>query len=339
MICFSFFFSDDTTYDTVFATTTGNTLILRVHFPALAYGAQNAQAPEMKLTGVVATHAWLDSIGKVTGFSPITSDRAFRESRLLLGQAVKQVVQELQLHPPTISKFTDAQLANMPGNKNFTPPAQQQQQSTSSSSSMEAPPSYETLLNSPPPEPAPSTVAAAASTVELPPIPTEFPELETYDRDALEELLKDTVVFQAYCQSLPVSRELQQLVLDKNAEAAKLAQENLTHQETLQAAYERTQHLQQQLKDVVSDFQTLERQQDALCETPDPRVLLKELHIAKREAFDDSEQMAEDWLDRDDECAATMTQFCRDFVEARKVHHLRAAKMEILQRQEGGGWE
>lgn len=272
----------------------------------------------MQTKGVVAKHPWLDRLGRVTGFDPISSERAFRESRLLLGQAVKQVVQQLQLHPPEILEITDDQLGKMQGGKR-----KQQERNPTKSSSMngaDLPPSYDTLLN--PPQ------------VDLPTIPSNFPDLDGMDRVALNELLNSDVVFLEYCNTLPVTSQLQQLVSDKYQELAKLANENLSRQSELQELHKSIQSAHDRLKMVVEEFQILEKQQDALHGKPDPHKIKLELAKAKKEAFDESETLAEEWLEQGEQCATTMDQFCRDFLEKRKIHHMRAAKVQILRHQQ-----
>jgi hypothetical protein len=56
----------DETYDTVFQTTTGFALILRIYL-----STDVNLAPTMTLHGVRATHAWLDIRMKVIGYSHI----------------------------------------------------------------------------------------------------------------------------------------------------------------------------------------------------------------------------------------------------------------------------
>ncbi|KAL7580004.1 hypothetical protein ACA910_004994 [Epithemia clementina (nom. ined.)] len=319
---------DDTTYDTVFATVAEDTLILRVHFPA-AVSSSVTRPPDMQLKGVVATHPWLDNIGRIVGFDPISSERAFRESRILLGQAVKQVVQELQLNPPVVSEFTDSHLESMQPRKKRAAQAQRKPPAPSrtlgasdASNESDSPPSYETLLGS------------GAAQVDLPSIPTNFPDLETMDRTALDEMLNNDVVFLDYCNNLPVTSELQKLVADKYEQLVSLASENLSRQTELQELHNSTKAVHEQLKMVVEEFKTLEQQQDALLEKPDPQVLIRELTQARRRAYEDSEKMAEAWLLQGERCAETMDEFCRAFLEERKIHHLRAAKVQILSQQQ-----
>lgn len=303
--------ADDTTYDTVFATVSEYTLVLRVHFPAAALGDGVTPKPIMQLRGVVATHPWLDDKGNVKGFDPISTERAFRESKLLLGQAVNQVVRRLQVDPPNILEITDPGLrAKNPGKK--LDPQQ--------SKNADLPPSYETLLNRSTPQ------------VNLPNIPTKFPDLDVLDREKLEELLNNDVAFLDHCNKLPYSLELQQLVSVKYQELATLATENLSRQRELQELYDSAKTKHEKLKMVVEEFKVLEKRQDLLQGKPDVAVLIKELRKEKQMALDESDKLAEAWL-KGGRCKDTMEDFCRDFLETRNLYYLRAAKEQLLNQQ------
>jgi hypothetical protein len=60
---------------------------------------------------------------------------------------------------------------------------------------------------------------------------------------------------------------------------------------------------------------------------------MRQLAKAKKEAFDESEQMAEDWLEE----GGDVKDFLDCFLEKRMVHHVRAAKLELLQYSDNNG--
>mmetsp|Transcript_10940 Transcript_10940/g.24503 ORF Transcript_10940/g.24503 Transcript_10940/m.24503 type:complete len:316 (-) Transcript_10940:2517-3464(-) len=305
----------------------------------------SVRAPELKLTGVAATHEWLDGIGRVTGYAPCASDAAFRSSGLRLGEAVQAVVQELQLNPPAVTQFQDAHLkklnqhrtaassSNSSSRSSSGPTASATSMGSSSNSGM-APPSYDTLLSSTNSQQQPTqetfTPSSSSPGVELPTPPQDYAELQNLDRDALEELVRDDTLFQAFCNSLPITEEYRQIAAQHTEEAAELALQNLQEQAELQALHAETTQLQTQLQTLVTEFDPLDRQQDALQAQPEPKVLLRELQRGKKMAFDKSERLADDWLGQEEECAESMTSFCNEFLAERKIHHLRAAKMQIL---------
>lgn len=104
---------DDATYDTVFSTKDGDALILRVHVPISGNTPRLTSAPKMTLVGFTGRHPWIDSNMKVIGYSPIASSAAFQKSNLSLAQAVNQVVQHMQLNPPSNIIIVDESLRKM----------------------------------------------------------------------------------------------------------------------------------------------------------------------------------------------------------------------------------
>ena len=287
----------------------------------------------MTLAGCSATHPWLDHRMNVVGYRPIQSDQQWKDSRMLLGVAVQEVVQHFQVQPPTIQQIFDSNLRSIQPNNtgSTTPPPAKRSHHQSTSSVNDAPPDYETLLQttqSPPvtPEPPP------APKVDVPAVPAEFSKLESMEREELEKLLKDHIALVAFCNELPYIKELNEKRVSVVEENAKKAQINVEKKEELHDLHSEVKELQKKLKSKVKEFEQLEEKQNSMCAVPDTRVVLKELHRAKKEAFEESEQLAEEWLD---DGATDVKDFCRRFIEARKVHHVRAGKMEILQRQDG----
>lgn len=327
--------SDDTTYDTVFQTTEGDTLILRVNLPLASSFA--SFCPAMTLAGVRCKHPWVEPQRmRVTGYDPIQSEQAWNECGLLLGNAVHDVVKYFQLNPPQILEFTDRGLESVQSrtkrtshrsqsphengvqNGSHTPPryAQQQQQ--------QAPPSYDVFAKQTNTPPRPTHVPD----VPLPAIPHTFPTVDTMERDELDSKLEQEVSFQAYVQALPLYEELQTIRNTKSEETKKLAEENLSKESQLQELHRTVAAKQKELHEKITTFQVLEKQQNDLCQPPDKKITLKKLKEAKKEALQKSDEYAEEWIE---DGATAVDDFVKQFVELRKVHHLRGAKMEILQ--------
>lgn len=316
---------DDTTYDTVFQTTNGHTLIVRIHMPVVSTATSPCKAPGMTLAGVRAKHPWLDSRMRITGYAPIQTDEAWRSKGILLGAAVHEVVKHLQLNAPKVVEITDPGLRSIQpkaqGN-NSTPPssgrsslAQQDKPTAVSENGDDAPPNYETLLNFP--------------GVELPQIPASFDCLNSLSRDDLEKLLEDEIQFMSFVNKLPVMEKILEVrcsLLDKNAGNAMA---NLDKEKELKKLHQEVTLLQKELKVGIQNFQNLEKMQDSLCAPPDTRSVLKQLTKAKKEALDSSEDMAEEWL----EDGGDPDQFVKTFVQQRMNHHIQASKIELIQCQ------
>jgi ESCRT-I complex subunit VPS37 len=319
--------ADDTTYDTVFQTTQGDTLILRVNVP---YSSSMTLCPAMTLAGVRVTHNWVDHRMRIIGYAPINSESAWRSSSLTLGEAVHAVVKNLQLHPPTVLEITDKGLQAIQSKQ------QQQQQQTqinasqqsqtngrrrtaiSSSRSAEAPPEYSTLQEAEAPIP----------DVNMPEIPTQFPEVMDWSREELEVLLEDELDFLSLVNRLPVMESIQKISSSVLEENVKLAKSNLEKEEQLKESCRHVNELREQLKTKVEHFQSLETQQNGLIAPPNVRDILRKLHKAKKQSLDQSEELAEEWANT----GGDVDDFVQSFIQIRSIHHQRAAKMELLQR-------
>lgn len=320
--------ADDTTYDTVFQTTDGATLILRVNIPLSSSFASSC--PAMSLAGVRVRHAWLEGHSRVTGYAPIRSDASWKDSGLLLGAAVHAVVEHFQLNPPQILEITDSGLRSIQTNpkyKNLGPkksslsPKRQRSPNNRNQrhSHNDAPPSYDEQFSNLPPPPE----------IFMPSIPTVFTDTETMERQQLEKLLDDELEFLALVHTLDTYANIQDIQSDKAEESVKFAKENLEQEETLKAARAEVESLQQTLKEKVAVFSKLEAKQNAICAPPDKRTAIRSLQKAARQAMDESEDFADEWVNN----GGSPDDFVKEFVKQRMVHHQREAKVELLKQQ------
>ncbi|CAB9499002.1 Modifier of rudimentary (Mod(r)) protein [Seminavis robusta] len=312
---------DDSTYDTVFQTTRGDTLIVRVHLPPPSGG--QSRAPAMTLAGVRGRHSWLDSKMRITGYAPIQSDDAWRSSRILLGAAVHEVVKHMQLEPPEIVEITDAGLRSIQANRKNNGSSTRSSTASSAavgrsahssasqqqSASSDAPPEYSSVL------------------LDMPEIPRQIPELDALTREELDQLLEDELEFTSFINGLPIFDKIQSTANDVLDENSKKATANLEKEEKVKTLHKEVTELKTKLEGKLEHFATLEQKQDALCAPPDKKDILRQLAKAKKESFHVSEQLAEGWV----EDGANVDGFVREFVEKRNIHHIRAAKMERLQ--------
>mmetsp|Transcript_5223 Transcript_5223/g.12494 ORF Transcript_5223/g.12494 Transcript_5223/m.12494 type:complete len:301 (-) Transcript_5223:50-952(-) len=294
----------------------------------------------MTLAGVRCKHPWVEPQRmRVTGYDPIQSEHAWKECGMLLGNAVHDVVKYFQLNPPQILEFTDRGLesvqsktkkdsrSNSPhgnGRHNERTQTPHRHHHHHQEQAGRAPPSYDVFAkqtNTPPrPKPPPD--------VPLPAIPQTFPTVDTMERDELDNKMEHDVPFQAYVQALPLYEELQTIRNSKAEEVKKLAEENLTKESQLKELHQSVAAKQKELHEKITAFEVLEKRQNDLCQPPDKMITLKKLNRAKKEAFEKSEEYAGEWIE---DGAASVNDFVKEFVELRKVHHLRGAKMEILE--------
>ena len=293
----------------------------------------------MTLVGVKVRHPWIgdnSSAMRVTGYDPIRSEQAWNDSTLLLGAAVHDVVKHFQLNPPQVLEITDKGLQSIQtngarlagssassGNRSptRTPPRSGNNIYNSSSNDPQngAPPSY-------------NIVAEAESTpapeIPMPRIPSKYDEVEELSREYLDELVSDELEFKAFVHRLKIFDEIFAVGSTRLDENVVLAKENLERETNWKALQNEVKEQHSTLKVKLDCFAKLEKQQNAICAPPDTKSTLKKLQKAKKEVFDESEELAEDWVENG---AGGVDDFCKKFFEQRKLHHMRAAKIEIMQ--------
>ena len=290
----------------------------------------------MTLVGVKVRHPWIadnSSAMRVTGYELIRSEQAWKDSKLLLGAAVHDVVKHFQLNPPQVLEITDKGLQSIQtngarrssgssGNKSptRTPPRSGNSLYNSSNNDPQndAPPSYNIFAEA---------ESTPAPEIPMPRIPLKYEEVENLSREDLDELLTDELEFKAFVHKLKTFDEIFTLGSSRLEENVVLAEENLEQEKRWKALQKEVKEQHSMLKSKLGQFSKLEDQQNAICAPPDTKSTLKKLQKAKKEAFDESEELAEDWVENGE---GSVDNFCKKFLEQRKVHHTRAAKIEIL---------
>jgi ESCRT-I complex subunit VPS37 len=284
----------------------------------------------MTLAGVKVRHPWVDSSNnrtmRIIGYDPIQSDKAWKESKIKLGEAVHAIVKHMQLNPPQILEITDKGLQSIQSKKNgknnrITTPTRNGVNGTDQSSAQQqqndAPPSYNILAE-----------ATPAPEVLLPNIPNKYSETEGLSWQQLDELMDNELEFMRLIYKLPLYDKIFTIGLLRLNENVQLARNNLSHESQLAELQGHVNRLHLTLHTKLAEFSQLEARQNAICAPPDRAKTLQRLNKAKKEAFDESEAMAEAWVEGNSD--SSVDNFCKQFLESRKVHHMRAAKMEIV---------
>ena len=321
--------TDDTTFDTVFQTISGFALILRIYFPPLPHESAPTPLPQMTLVGVKVKHPWLDNRMRVIGYAATQSIVAWQQSRLLLGAAVHEVVQHFQLHPPTVLEITDPGLVKLqPANNNgaggaAVPSRAAQRNPQAQSQKSQQPPDYDTLLQSMTP----------AAPVDMPSIPSQFPEvLDSLSREELQHLLSNESAFLAVVHNMPIHQEIQLQRTSLVEENTKKAMTILEREQEYKMLHGQVKDMKESLIVKLMEFETLQTLQDDLIKPPDAKHLKRELNLARKAAMDTSEAHAMEWVESGSSSSTNVAEFCKTFVEQRNMMHLRAAKAELLER-------
>ena len=311
----------------MFQSVTGDTLILRVHWPPTASG-MIVRPPAMTLAGVEARHAWIDSRNmRITGYDPIQTSDAWIDANLLLGVAVHTVIQHLQLNPPTILRFVDPGLIAIQTKKSAT--------AANATSPPPPPPAYHDSMVKPI---ITTQHHRRMPTIDWPIIPAHFSELDSLSRERLEELIQNELEFRTFTNQLDIMQQysvIQQQQLSKNVSIAKA---NLQYENQIEQLHATITKLQEELRSKVQAFQALEQQQDQILQPPAVSTIVRDLTRAKKEAYVQSEQIAEQWLESlTTEPSSSLEQnntsiatFMESFMAVRKLQHVRAAKLELV---------
>ena len=293
----------------------------------------------MTLAGVRVRHPWVEnnssssssnihrSMMRITGYPPIQSEKAWKESKIMLGDAVHAVVKHLQLNPPQILEITDKGLQSIQSNKNkklngsstngnrikisptrSTPKNRNSVGSANSSDNDDdddAPPSYNILASSTP-----------APEVPMPTIPKTYPQhVDGLSRQDLDTLLEDELDFMTLVHRLDVYDTIYSLGSTRLNENVTLATANLEEETKLKSLQKDVKELHQTLKTKVGAYSKLEARQNEICAPPDKTTTLRKLNKAKKEAFEESETLAEEWVEDGGTGNSSVDDFCKQFLE------------------------
>jgi len=240
-----------------------------------------------------------------------------------LGKTVYEIVQKLMQDPPQILQFTTP--APMPVAAPAPAPAP---------APATGPQSYpyatggmgmsQSMSKPPPPYSQPSN--SASGKTALPGIPSNFPELESKTPSELSQMLNDETEFNKFFESLPAVQTMKKLRDDLRTANEELAKRNLSREAEIEALKRELASRQQVVSDKRFAFeQKAQRQQEVMKQFSTP-ALIEQLSNAAQEAELSSDATANKFLAGEIE----LKDFVKEFMDKRKLFHLRAAKKESL---------
>eukprot|EP00557_Chaetoceros_sp_GSL56_P010594 CAMPEP_0176485520 /NCGR_PEP_ID=MMETSP0200_2-20121128/5081_1 /TAXON_ID=947934 /ORGANISM="Chaetoceros sp., Strain GSL56" /LENGTH=328 /DNA_ID=CAMNT_0017882165 /DNA_START=324 /DNA_END=1310 /DNA_ORIENTATION=+ len=176
-------------------------------------------------------------------------------------------------------------------------------------------------------------LGATIRNLDIPSAPSRFEQFDSMDRKTMTEMIDSpsTLLAKGGLAHHPLVEEilaLKHTVLEANHQQA---QSNLKHEAELKTLYDNVKKMQSELKIKVEHVNQLQRRQMELCKPMDKKKIIQRLKKAKKESFDESEDLARDWLSSSSP-VSTLDEFIDRFLEIRMVHHVRAAKMERLEK-------
>jgi len=321
--------ADDTTYDTVFQTTNGFALIVRVYVPA-----DNTKAPQMTLHGVIASHNWLDIRMRVIGYAPILSDQSWRSSKLKLGDAVYAVIHHFQLHPPSISQVVDENLSRLQqtlsgtsNNNNATNRSNPPNTTSSSNNTHNKSNGVNVQAQVIDKKEAACKVDEEELSSLIPRVPSNFPEIEELSLSELNDLVNNKATLDKFINKISVVDALKELKESIEMSNVDTATANLALEEKVESICMEVETLKQDLKSNIEKYRELDARRAAMTRPPEIHEAVRELTSAKKKALNESDEFADDWVESG---GSDVSAFVKKFMDTRVLHHTRAAKAERL---------
>jgi len=160
----------------------------------------------------------------------------------------------------------------------------------------------------------------------LPVIPASFPELEAKSPSELAQLLNDDNEFKRFFDSLSAVQTMRKVRDDLRSNNEELSKRNLSKEAEIDRIKKDLAARQQLILEKRSSFETkAQRQQEVMKQFSTP-ALIDHLNNAAAEAEAASDETANQFLKGD----LDQKVFVKEFMEKRKLYHLRAAKKESL---------
>ncbi|XP_006149766.1 vacuolar protein sorting-associated protein 37A isoform X2 [Tupaia chinensis] len=201
---------------------------------------------------------------------------------------------------------------------------------TSYATAKPAAPSFGVLANLPLPVPTTDTSAPISQNgfgYKMPDVPDAFPELSELSVSQLTDMNEQEEILLEQFVTLP---QLKQIITDKNdlvRSIEELARKNLLLEPSLEAKRQTVLDKYELLTQMKSTFEKKMQRQHELSESCSASALQARLKVAAHEAEEESDNIAEDFLEGKTE----IDDFLSSFMEKRTICHCRRAKEEKLQ--------
>jgi len=247
-----------------------------------------------------------------------------------LGKTIFEIVQKLMQDPPQILSTPPPQ--QMPPQQ--LPPQQIPQQGypnqypVATQSSMGIP-------NKPPPpyqSPSPSLTNSQKSAqpigthTPLPVIPSSFPEIEARTPSELSQMLNDEVEFNKFFDDLNVVQTMKKVRDDLRNANEEFARKSLARESEIESLRREIDTRNRAVSEKRSTFeQKAQRQQEVMKQFSTP-TLIDQLSTSAADAETASDAIANKFLAGE----MDFKDFIKEFMDKRKLFHLRAAKKESL---------
>jgi len=162
----------------------------------------------------------------------------------------------------------------------------------------------------------------------IPPVPKVHDSISDMEQSIVEDLLNNNRKLSEWIVAIPEIKSVEEIkhkMLESNILAAT---ENEVIVQKMKTLYKNIKMLHLELDRKMIVFRQLQANHSNLCSLFDEAKIFKQLEMLKIESFDLSENIAFDWLERNDE--KKLDDFVKSFLAKRIQHHVNASKIERL---------
>jgi len=160
----------------------------------------------------------------------------------------------------------------------------------------------------------------------LPVLPSSFPELDSKSPSELAQLLNDENEFKKFFDTLSQVQTLRKVRDDLRINNEELAKKNLAKEAEIERVKRDLTSRYQEINEKQSSFKQKAQRQQEVMQQFSTVALINQLSGAAAEAESASDAIANQFLSGE----IDQKTFVKDFMEKRKLYHLRAAKKESL---------
>eukprot|EP00127_Corallochytrium_limacisporum_P004244 Clim_evm189s157 gene=Clim_evmTU189s157 len=162
--------------------------------------------------------------------------------------------------------------------------------------------------------------------VKLPSVPKDAPALESMPLAKLKAFAESDDQVEDYVLELPEVKECTQYRDNLRADVYQMAQENLNYKQTIEQRRVELVELSKQLTQLKSEYESLQREQNSLSHKFSPDELKRLTEDGIQKIDEESLETVDKFLDGEESVDA----FVKQFVQQRRLYHVRAAKLERL---------
>jgi len=163
----------------------------------------------------------------------------------------------------------------------------------------------------------------------IPPVPSQFPQLEGLTDGQLERLLTDDVAFESLAAGLPSVETLTELRKTLDDGIVEAAQSNFEREEEMNNLFFEVGGLQQRLKEGVARFDGRRLEVYGEVKSDDKesdRRLVEQVNAARDKLDMEAESLAQEFVDGDKDVSG----FIKDFKMLKQQAHERGGKVERM---------